>query len=288
MTRVTDPKDLTAEEPGEIHPSTGASNGSDVAVSIPIEASSDAAVTVPIEASDAADIDPTEDPVEGDTYEDDDVSQPLPPESMFFSPTEYTKVCKIGRRCQLGQTVAMIEKFDAELRYSMKEHALLTGLDCNEYPKNLENIGSLKFVMKMFGRTDKIKIKDVEEKLEEFKDYECVARKKLTILLFLCKVLKADSKVYGRDPESDEEHERVSKIKSSNKLLWIHYPSLAGKEQDSKKKKTRNQKRKHSGATIETGKKRPRKDWKFKEEPFTSEGKGQKGKGQKGKRRQKK
>lgn len=60
------------------------------------------------------------------------------------------------------------------------------------------------------------------------------------------------------------------------------------KEQGTKNYKTRNQKRKHCGPTIETGKKRSSRDSKFKEEPYTADGKGQKGKGQKGKRRQKK
>lgn len=268
--RVRDRTDITAEEPVEKYPSTGASNGSDVAVSVPTEASSDAAVKDPVEASATSELDRTEDPVDGlkgteavegmeevadkeegedvernIDAEDDDDSQPLPPENMFFGPTEYIKVCKVGSRCQLVQTVAMIEGIDAELkwfrnhdqfkhmfhmpkepnhmlqgmwmlmvrtaktdmvrecwfvvngvpiRYSMKEHALLTGLACHEYPKNLEKIGSLKFVRNIFGRTNQIKIKDVEKKLKEFKDQECVARKKLTILLFLCKVLKADSK----------------------------------------------------------------------------------------------
>ncbi|EFH44716.1 predicted protein [Arabidopsis lyrata subsp. lyrata] len=65
MARVRDPKDITVEEPGEKYPSSGASNGYDVAVSVLTEASSDAAVKVLIEASDASELDRTEDPVEG-------------------------------------------------------------------------------------------------------------------------------------------------------------------------------------------------------------------------------
>ena len=52
----------------------------------------------------------------------------------------------------------------------------------------------MKFVEKLFKRTEDIKIKDVEEKLEEFKSEKSTARLKLTILLFLAKVMKADSK----------------------------------------------------------------------------------------------
>ncbi|KAL9812008.1 hypothetical protein AtNW77_Chr5g0115901 [Arabidopsis thaliana] len=120
--------------------------------------------------------------------DDDDDNQPLPPEVMYFDPTNYTKVCKIGTRCQLVQTVEFIETLDAELkwfrnhdqfkhifhmakesnhmiqgmwmlmvrtaktklarecwfvangvsiRYSIKEHALLTGLNCREYPNTI-------------------------------------------------------------------------------------------------------------------------------------------------------
>ncbi|KAG7580648.1 hypothetical protein ISN44_As07g004650 [Arabidopsis suecica] len=188
--------------------------------------------------------------VAADTDEDDDdeESQPLPPESMYFSPTEYNKVCKVGSRCKVGQTVANIEAFDEEvswfrnhdqfkhifhmpkepnhmiqgmwmlmlrtartdmenecwfvvngvpIRYSLKEHALLTGLDCHEYPKNHEKKGSLRIVRRMFGRTDLIKIKDVEKKLAAIKSEKCLDRKKLIILLFLCAVVKADSKGDG-------------------------------------------------------------------------------------------
>ena len=180
-----------------------------------------------------------------DDDDDDDDNQPLPPEVMYFDPTTYTKVCKIGTRCQLVQTVEFIETLDAELKwfrnhdqfkhifhmpkepnhmiqgmwmlmvrtaktelerecwfvvngvpigYSIREHALLTGLNCREYPKYYKTLGSLKFVEKLFKRTEDIKIKDVEEKLEEFKSEKSTARLKLAILLFLAKVMKADSK----------------------------------------------------------------------------------------------
>ncbi|EFH60084.1 predicted protein [Arabidopsis lyrata subsp. lyrata] len=56
---------LLCRRTGEKYPSTGASNGSDVAVSVPTEDSSDAAVKDPVKASDASELDRTEDPVEG-------------------------------------------------------------------------------------------------------------------------------------------------------------------------------------------------------------------------------
>jgi len=42
--------------------------------------------------------------------DDEDDSQPLAPETMYFSFTEYDKVCKISSRCQVTQIVAMIDR----------------------------------------------------------------------------------------------------------------------------------------------------------------------------------
>jgi len=52
-----------------------------------------------------------------DDDDDDDDNQPLPPEVMYFDPTTYTKVCNIGTRCQLVQTVEFIETLDVELKW---------------------------------------------------------------------------------------------------------------------------------------------------------------------------
>lgn len=48
---------------------------------------------------------------------------------------------------------------------------------------------------KQFGRKNKIKVVDMEEKLESMRS--CVDRMKMTVLYFLCKVLKAKSRVDG-------------------------------------------------------------------------------------------
>ncbi|XP_024010776.1 uncharacterized protein LOC112086194 [Eutrema salsugineum] len=52
------------------------------------------------------------------------------------------------------------------IRYSLGEHALLSGLDCRDYPTNYKDLGNTKFVEKHFGRVDKIKILEVEAKLD--------------------------------------------------------------------------------------------------------------------------
>ncbi|XP_019097366.1 PREDICTED: uncharacterized protein At3g43530-like [Camelina sativa] len=88
------------------------------------------------------------------------------------------------------------------IRYSLKEHALLTGFDCYEYPPNYKKkIGGWEFARRMFKRIEKIKIKDVEAKLKKMKSKSSTDRVRMTILYFLCKVVKASSKDDGNiDP----------------------------------------------------------------------------------------
>ncbi|XP_023636109.1 uncharacterized protein At3g43530-like [Capsella rubella] len=184
---------------------------------------------------------------EDEASDEDDDSHALPPEKMYFGPSEYMKSCKIGTRCSVTQTVEYIETFETEvswfrkhpqfkhifhmpkepnhmtqgmwmlllrtactemvreawfvvngvpIRYSLREHALLTGLHCHEYPKNWKKLGDLKFVKRIFKRDGKIRIKDVEEKLKGMRKGN-IDTKKLIVLYFLCKVLKADSKGDG-------------------------------------------------------------------------------------------
>ncbi|XP_020868796.1 uncharacterized protein At3g43530-like [Arabidopsis lyrata subsp. lyrata] len=181
--------------------------------------------------------------------DDEDDSQPLPPEKMCLDSSEYTKGCKIGTRCKVTETVKLIEKefkdeaiwfrshsqfkhvfhmprepnhmtqgmwmlmlrtVDTDLerecwfvvngvpiRYSIKEHALLTGFNCKEYPEKHEEMGNLRFVKRIFKRTEKIKASDVLAKLKEKKSWKGADKKKLVVLYFLCKILKASSKSDG-------------------------------------------------------------------------------------------
>ncbi|KAL9308647.1 hypothetical protein AtEden1_Chr1g0042661 [Arabidopsis thaliana] len=91
------------------------------------------------------------------------------------------------------------------IRYSIKEHALLCGFDCHDYSEELQPSmkivdADLKFAKKIFKKVSEIKIVDVEKKLDEMKkcgEKKKTDRKKLAILLFLCKVIAVKSKVDG-------------------------------------------------------------------------------------------
>ncbi|CAA7014694.1 unnamed protein product [Microthlaspi erraticum] len=84
--------------------------------------------------------------------------------------------------------------------YSIKEHALLSGLDCHDYPSNYgelkdKDAGDFKFVEKWFKRRNNITIEDVKKKLRKMKS--AVNKKKMAALYFLTNVLKAKSKYKG-------------------------------------------------------------------------------------------
>lgn len=193
-----------------------------------------------------------EDEAGNDGLEDDDLdSQPLPPQTMHFPFSEYGKVCKISSRCQVTQTVELIErKFKEEavwfkrhdqfkhifhmpqepnhqtqgmwvlmlrtvktdlleeawfvvngvpIRYSIKEHALLSGFDCHSYPKEMNTMGNINFVKRIFKKESGIKVVDVLAKCSKMKHGS--DRLKLVLLYFLVKVVKAGAKNDGNIEE---------------------------------------------------------------------------------------
>lgn len=81
------------------------------------------------------------------------------------------------------------------IRYSMREHALITGFDCHEYESdyNAENFGSYEFVERVFGST-KITVKDVERKLASMDDKCAGDRLQVAVLYFLCTVIRGRRK----------------------------------------------------------------------------------------------
>ncbi|XP_024014221.1 uncharacterized protein At3g43530-like [Eutrema salsugineum] len=81
------------------------------------------------------------------------------------------------------------------IRYSLREHALLCGLDCHEYPRKYKDLGCWSFVERQFGRKKAITVKDVEERLEAMETSE--DKKKMAVLFFLSKVVKAGTKANG-------------------------------------------------------------------------------------------
>ncbi|CAB72487.1 putative protein [Arabidopsis thaliana] len=161
-----------------------------------------------------------EDEAGNDGLEDDDLdSQPLPQQTMHFPFSEYGKVCKISSRCQVTQTIELIErKFKEEavcedslleeawfvvngvpIRYSIKEHALLSGFDCHSYPKEMNTMGNINFVKRIFKKESGIKVVDVLAKCSKMKHGS--DRLKLVLLYFLVKVVKAGAKNDGNIEE---------------------------------------------------------------------------------------
>ena len=64
-----------------------------------------------------------EDEAGNDGLEDDDLdSQPLPQQTMHFPFSEYGKVCKISSRCQVTQTIELIERKFKEEAVWFKRH----------------------------------------------------------------------------------------------------------------------------------------------------------------------
>ncbi|XP_024010440.1 uncharacterized protein At3g43530-like [Eutrema salsugineum] len=83
------------------------------------------------------------------------------------------------------------------VRYSIREHGLLSGLFCHHYPADYEQLGSMYFVEEQFGKTN-IEVKEVREKLESMDFIEgCTDRLKMVVLFFLATVIKGKSKKYG-------------------------------------------------------------------------------------------
>lgn len=107
----------------------------------------------------------------------------------------------------------------------MKEHALLTRFSCHEFPKSYtkhyqDKLWDVSFVKRVFKRKSGIRVKDVEEKLKEMKK-SSMDRKKLTILNFICKIVKANSKADG-----DIDCFLLSIVDDLNacgKFSWGHY-----------------------------------------------------------------
>ncbi|KAF8084351.1 hypothetical protein N665_0721s0008 [Sinapis alba] len=105
----------------------------------------------------------------------------------------------------------------APIRYSVREHGLISGLYCHQYPKNYKSGLSMKFAEKQFRKMFmkklknmkkkkkknhpeeeelKVTVHDVEEKLSRMKLDRTNDRLKMDILYFLATVLDGKSK-YG-------------------------------------------------------------------------------------------
>ena len=88
-----------------------------------------------------------------------------------------------------GEDAAWFGVNGVPIRYSMREHALISGLDCHEYPRRHLKLGGTKFVDYYFGEKKKITITDVEQKLLSMKT-ACNDRLKMAVLFFLGRVIR--------------------------------------------------------------------------------------------------
>ncbi|KAF8092453.1 hypothetical protein N665_0414s0004 [Sinapis alba] len=97
--------------------------------------------------------------------------------------------------CIEEEDVAWFAVNGVPIRYSMREHALVSGLDCHEYTRSYLKLESTKFVDFYFGGEEKITIKDVEQKLLSMKP--CNDRLKMAVLFFLDRVIRGKIKDTG-------------------------------------------------------------------------------------------
>ena len=96
-------------------------------------------------------------------------------------------------RTEEEEDVAWFAVNGVPICYSMREHALISGLDCHEYPRKYLKLGGTKFVDYYFGGLKKITITDVEQKLLSMKT-PCNDRLKMAVLFFLGRVIRGQAK----------------------------------------------------------------------------------------------
>ena len=97
--------------------------------------------------------------------------------------------------CTPEDDVAWFAVNGVPIRYSMREHALISGLDCSDYPPNYEKFGGYKFVDYYFHDRKKITITDVKQKMLSMPP--CPDRLKMTVLFFLGRVIRGKPKDAG-------------------------------------------------------------------------------------------
>ena len=74
------------------------------------------------------------------------------------------------------------------IRYSMREHALISGLDCHDYPAKYKKIGSFAFVDRHFKSHKEITMIFVREKLLSMS--VCGDRLRMAVLYFLGTIIR--------------------------------------------------------------------------------------------------
>ena len=82
------------------------------------------------------------------------------------------------------------------IRYSMREHALISGLDCRDYPPNYKKLGSFEFVDRHFQSHNEITMNSVKTKLLSMRS--CGDRLKMVVLFFLGTIIRGKGRYNGR------------------------------------------------------------------------------------------
>lgn len=84
------------------------------------------------------------------------------------------------------------------IRYSIKEHGIISGLFCHNYPLNWELMGGCEFIERHWKVGSTIRLADVEKKLVTMKS--CRDRLNMAVLYFLCTVIVGKKKTGGDAP----------------------------------------------------------------------------------------
>lgn len=84
------------------------------------------------------------------------------------------------------------------IRYSLREHTLISGLNCQRYPHNYERFGGLDFARRQFPQGSRMAYEDVEEKLRQME--ACPDRLKMCVLYFLSSILIGKSRTGEKAP----------------------------------------------------------------------------------------
>ncbi|XP_024010757.1 uncharacterized protein At3g43530-like [Eutrema salsugineum] len=108
------------------------------------------------------------------------------------------------------------------IRYSLKEHALISGLDCHDYPKNYEKMGSSDFKEKYFKKGTVPALAVVKEKLEKMRGGP--DRLRMCVLYFLASVLGGKAKTGKGAPSVDPLFLRmVEDLDACRRFPWGRY-----------------------------------------------------------------
>lgn len=79
------------------------------------------------------------------------------------------------------------------IHYGLREHALISGLSCRNYPLGYKKFGDRKFVKRHFKKGESIRLEDVKAKLLAMGEHR--DRLKMMVLFFLGSVICAQTKV---------------------------------------------------------------------------------------------